>query len=619
MHFTFTYYCLLYFVFVISIIIPHPITAQHLTESPIVTHYQNQSLQKANISFSSLPYDGVARSFLIQELPNSAISNYSQAGVPSGLVNALHGHLSLKTMSADIRAKVPIALNLRTSHQGEYVATLNTRIKPQYNTLKISTLADGYWYNGELDENNDGFRDLPHRKRIFINQKGSAKFGMDKTVSLYWRANYINAERYGGELFFDNRPRASNPKYGYGADSEYGNALINFSVPIGVLKRSSIDFYADGSFYDAFQSYGTKFMGANEQVMNIKLNYFNWNALGDWDVGVWMRAHNLVNELNFQPFREWKLRRYSAYGSYSTFINNRMKLEGVVRADWERHKLELFPRAQLDVHLKFDDYSSEWGTVSAFVAREKQLNLPLWDNLNILNSSRIFVLPNSNSIYNRGWVGGITYTLPSVSFEIPGFYDWWNVRMDAPRALLRTTRLDGHSEMSIVDRNDAPDIVEFFRVDAPSWRHWLELSGGFKLEQLAFKATYRRNAFSENAATDNWMLPKHSWMLLSVYDFDFGLKTSLAYFSNNDRILYDGTQSGSVRRWDWYNSMDLSAIWTNWFTKRNLITFKVLNIFDDVQPNPVVGSGDPFGASFDAAQVWGNTVGRRWVIGLRFK
>jgi len=50
-----------------------------------------------------------------------------------------------------------------------------------------------------------------------------------------------------------------------------------------------------------------------------------------------------------------------------------------------------------------------------------------------------------------------------------------------------------------------------------------------------------------------------------------------------------------------------------------MFMLEVKNLTDFTQDAPIIAADDPFGKYFDASQVWGPLIGRKFYIGIRIK
>lgn len=596
---------LLTFIFLTFHLISH---SQSFTESPIITHYLNNSTQKGSVNFlMNFPYDGIGKNLLINNLSNRLINNYQAEYVPKRMYNTLFGNVSmgLKTPSR-------FKLEYQASQQGENFVTVGSFLskKIKKTQFRTTTVAEGYNYQKDLDKNEDNFQDLPQKQRLTLAHHTSFS-GPKMSTSL--KAFYINSESTGGDLAFDKtRDHLKDSIYGYGYDFEHFGAALNTTIPIKLknkTKHGKIIANIDGSFHRQSNFYGVKKLIGEEDLLNITAGYQQQNILSTFGLLATRRDHS-IHQTYATSAQDIHIERYSLFGYYNTFWGKSNKISISGRVDYENDKWEFYPRAQLDILVQFSKKRNNYyyrnrkrsSYLSFFAGREKRLSLPLFENQRYFNSNREFSSSIPDEIYDKGWMFGSSFTLQEVEFELPFYYEY--VYIKNTKLLWRTLALTEQTRINIPTFN-SNEFGYFYRDNDLDFQHLLEFTTTFRYQRFYMTYLMRAQFPDENTL----FLPRTSSITSFKYDFAFGLSTNLSWYHVGKQNLIDGTKSGSINRWDWRSQINLQQFWQNWFTQKTSFYLGINNITGQTKGNTYSNTTDPFNGNFDGASIWGNTVG----------
>ncbi len=583
--------------------------SQSFVDSPILTHYLHNSIQKGHVNYTpGMPYDGIGRNLLNNNLSTSFAKKYGTGYVPRGIYNALFGNLNAGLSVPNRKLK----LEYQGSQQGENFGQISSRFYKRIKgtTISTETIIDGYSYQKKLDENEDGFRDLPERERLMIGHKTTFS---SKKLEVGLSAFYMNSESTSGDVNFDKtRDYLKDSIYGYGYDFEHFGGALDIFIPVSLKnKNNNGNFYikVDGTAHQQSNFYGVKQLIGEETLTNITAGYFQKNLLSKFELSATRRDHSII-QTYFKNTKNINIERYSLFGHYSTFWgkSNRINLAG--RVDYENEKLDFYPRVQLDMLLglkKNQGYysgSSNASYLSFFAGREKRLSLPLIDNQQYFNSTRFFLIDTPLEIYDKGWIMGSSLTLEELEIELPWIFDYEYAYVQNTKILWRTLALTEQTRMNLPALN-SNEIGSFDRDTELDFQYLFEFTTTFRFQR--FYTTFLMRANFPNETT--LFLPMNSLMTSFRYNFNFGLSTNLTWYHIAKQNLPDGTKSGRINRWDWRNTINLEQVWSNWFTQKSTFHFGMNNISGKRKGNTYIGKNDPFSGSFDGMSVWGNTVG----------
>lgn len=473
------------------------------------------------------------------------------------------------------------------------------KINDKWSTMSFAHYS-GYFL--ETDVNDDGFRDFPlgnvgallHRWS-FAGKNYETKFGL--------RANF--SDQVGGQLGFDPENDAGNLYQGifktYHAEvfSKQGFFLKN--RPAG-----SIGLINQLEYHNMYSQFGNNVYSGLERKYYFNSIYSDiiGNTNHNFKTGLSFMIDDYNQSFNDSVFTKTEIVP-GVFFEYTLNERDKFILVAGVRGDYHNMYGELFsPR----MHAKWNINPKNALRIS--VGRGYRVPNPFADNVSYMASSRQWIV-SPNFRPEDAISSGITFTqkfmirdeVSTVSFDY--FYTHFNNQL-------------------IIDMDESPNQLYIYSTSSRGYSHsfqaeisvkpikGLELRAAYKyynvrstyhgaLHKMAFVPAFR-SLFNAGYTTRN-----KKWSL-DVTGNWVG-KKRLPSTASNPALYQRGIES--ERYW-----MVNSQI-TYRYKKFNFYIGGE-NLLNVIQPNAIISADDPFGAFFDATQMWAPITGYNIYIGLHF-
>ena len=508
---------------------------------------------------------------------------------------------------------LPFFLNLFASINGRY--ELNTHINKKVSDRWSTGLyIHGNKRSQKFDKNKDGFLDLPISEQInlmnrwqYIDpQKGWVSF-------LSWR--YMNDEKQLGVLDFQ-------PKRDRGLKNQWGSEIAtqrwDTSVKVGYvfpeLSYQSFGFQAAYSSHDQTAYYGLRKYDVNHQSLytHLLFNSILGNTLNKFKVGL-NYTHDLYDEaVDLYSFDRKDL-NWGGYFEYTYNNDDNFSWIGGLRVDIHNN-LGTFVTPRF--HLRYVPLNEFVIRVSGGSGR-KAANI-FAENQTLFATNRTIKIQSAGgSIYGLdpeiAWNYGLSI---AKSFYI-GSPNQFNFSADY--------YVTDFTNQVVVDWENSQEI-QFYNLEGES---------SAKSFQIELDYSFR-NFLNVRTAYKNYDVK---------VDYKSGLRQKPLLAKNRFflNVGWEGKTSSSGKQWRWdftfhrvgaqrlVNTIrDQSGSFSpsyslfnsqisRFFSKKFEIYLGGENIGNYRQASPIIGSDDPFGADFDAAQVYAPVFGAMVYSGLRFK
>ena len=295
---------------------------------------------------------GLSSVYGFNGIPTSLIDRVEIVKGPSSTLygtEAVGGVVNIITKTPD-KAPLIEADVMYNTHQE---LRTNFAFTPKISKRVYTSISGDYYYNDKrLDDNNDGFTDIPLNNRISLFNKWQINDKQDRmTFSL--AARYYNEDRFGGVLDWTPEFRASDSIYGESIKTERWEVLGTYVLP--TAKRNfKIDFSANVHNQDSY--YGDVSYSAFQQV-------FFSNFI--WSQKVKKRHYMIAGLTNRYQVYQDNTPSNTDENTYvpgiffqdEIDVTDQIKILGGVRLDYhQNHGLIFSPRFSLKK--QFGDYSA---------------------------------------------------------------------------------------------------------------------------------------------------------------------------------------------------------------------------------------------------------------------
>lgn len=454
----------------------------------------------------------------------------------------------------------------------------------------------------ETDINKDGFRDMPigfigaamHRWN-YEGKNMEAKFGVKATL----------ANKQGGQLGSESSD-ATNPKWNANFETKHVELFAKNGYFLKNRKFGSIGLIGQAKYHEMVNKFGnTTYSGTQRKIY---LNSIYGDIIGNTNHNIKTGVSFLLDDYQQAYNDSTFLKTEIVPGVYAEYTyNNQDKLIVVVGGRVDQHNLYgtlWTPR----LHAKWN--ISKKNALRLSVGRGYRVPNPYADYNSFMASNRQWVV-NPNIVPEDGLSTGLTFTQKflfkdrAASLTVDYFYTHFFNQL-------------------IVDMDVSPDKVYIYNTNSTSFAHsaqaelsiqplrGLELRGAFKYYDV--RATFN------NVLIQKAFVPKYRVLL------------NVGYQTRNKKWSYDLTgnwigkkrlPSTAANPVAYQRPTESVSFWLlNSQITYNFKRFSVYlggeNLLNVIQNDAIIAADDPFGAYFDATQVWAPISGANIYAGIHF-
>lgn len=512
---------------------------------------------------------------------------------------------------------IPFFLNAygSTDSRFELNTHFNTKINDKWAT---SLFLHGNTRISKNDMNNDGFLDNPLGKQINIINRWQYSDSEKGWVS-FINLRYMKDDKQTGQVDFEpDRDKGTTNFWG----SEISTEKLDASAKLGYVFPDTP--WKSIGFQNAFNYHNQESYFGLDQY-NIKQNSFYSNLI--YNSIISDTRHKFATGLNF------------TYDNYNEFVNvnDFSRIDSSLGAFFEytfddsdkwsyvlggrvdsHNRLGVFftPRA----HVRFKPY--EKTTFRASAGRGKRSANIFAENQQLFASSRQFqILDTEGKIYGLdaeiAWNYGFSFMQGFKVFGKEAEFTFDFYRTD-------------FQNQAVVDVDNSPQQVLFYNLKGQSFANSLQVDLNYQLmTHFSIRTAYKYYDVQTEytiGLVERPLQAKHRFFANLAYEthvkekgqqwkFDF------TYNWLGEQRLPQTQSNPEEYRLDAFANpfSTINAQVTKTFSKTFEIYIGGENMSNYQQPNPIVGSDDPFGPYFDSSMVYGPVFGAMYYAGLRFK
>ena len=547
------------------------------------------------IQLENIPYlRGLESSYGLNTLPGTWIESIQ---ITKGTGNVVNGYESMAGL-INLELKKPIEMerlyvNAYQNRFGRSEVNVNAGqvINKKWSTGSFVHASAVY---GNIDENKDGFRDLPMGDNLsFMNRWIFQGDKMEAQIAV----NAYQDRKVGGQNSFQ---RENPVGYGVLINSQH----IDLMAKTGFFSKKPLRSFGvvyNLKYQDMDGRFGIRsFIGTEKRAY---VNALYEDIIGTSDHKIKLGTSMVLLQITQKADLLSDNRNEFVPGAFAEYTYTGSRLSSVAGARIDYHNLfgwQFSPR--LHAKYRLTQTTDLRGTVG------KGWRVPNYiiDNVSLLASSKTWVAP-TRILPEISWnFGG------SIAQEFTLFKRKGTVSIDFYRTFFE--------RQLIIDRDEDPSKVVFKNLDSPSISNSLQAEVAINpLKNLDIRMAVKYldvKTILDGRFQQQIMLPKYRGFI------------NIAYKSKNKRWEYDVTCSvfGKSRlpvekpndpeRFSPAYPMINSQI-THVFKRWNFY-IGIENLANFRQKTPVVDASNPFGNDFDATCVWGPITGTNAYIGLRY-
>jgi len=493
-----------------------------------------------------------------------------------------------------------------TNDKGKIEGNANARINITDKLTNI-ILLHAENTNTKNDGNGDGFLDHPLVKQYNVLNK--LKF-FDAKKKFAFQAGFhmIDEERSGGQKLFDeSKKQISNNFYGIDIKTKRYQGFLKSgyefknNINNNIAIKTSATYHSQESFFGL-----NKYNGIQKSAYaNVIFQSYIKNLDHRFATGASFAYDDYEESLNDSAFTREEI----VPGAFFQYTMEHKKLPIVlagIRVD--HHNIHgVFVTPRLHIRHKFNEnnilrLSGGKGYRTANIIAENSFLLASSRNLNFLEDLEM----------EEAWNYGVNFTkyITIKKRELVLNADFY--------------KTDFINQV-VIDMDQNVSQIYFYNLDGKSFSNNYQIELKYELIKrmdvvLAYRYTDVRTTIN-NDLIRKPLTNKYKGLFnisyytnLKKWQFDFTAQfnsdTRLSSTANNPVKYQRGEKSPAYTI--------LNAQITKYFKTWNVYVGGE-NLTNFTQSNPIIASDDPFGKYFDASQVWGPLVGRKFYIGVRFK
>ena len=512
---------------------------------------------------------------------------------------------------------IPFFLNAYGSTDSRF--ELNTHFNKKINDKWATSLfLHGSTRLSKNDMNDDGFLDNPLGNQINVMnrwQYTNAEKGWVSFINL----RVMKDGKQMGQVDFDpDRDKGTTNLWG----SEINTEKVDVSAKIGYVFPDTP--WKSFGFQNAFNYHNQEsYFGLNQY--NIKQNSFYSNLI--YNSILSNTLHKFSTGMNF------------TYDNYNEFVNvtDFSRIDNSVGAFFEytfddnekwsyvlggridyHNRLGVFltPRA----HIRYKPFEKTTFRLSA--GRGKRSANIFAENQQLFASSRQFQILDTN-----GEIYGLD---PEIAWNYGfGMMQGFKLFGKAAELSLDFYRTDFVNQ-AVVDVDNSPQSVLFYNLDGKSFANSLQVDLNYEItHHFTIRTAYKYYDIKTDytiGLVERPLQAKHRFFTNVGYETHVKERGQQWKFDFTYNWLGEQRLPQTQSNPEEYRLKEYSSAFSTFnaqITKTFSQTFEIYvggeNIGNYQQPNPILGSNDPFGPYFDSSMVYGPVFGGMYYAGLRFK
>ena len=451
------------------------------------------------------------------------------------------------------------------------------------------------FHSKEVDENENGFLDMPHMKSInvlnrWLTETESYKINLIGRVLFDEReAGQIRSISNPYKVLIDNTLLEFNSKSALKMYDKIGKSVglqTAFRRHKQAIKFGLTDYNAlqESAFLNLI---GQTFISTTDHLLKYGISYYADRYTENYETTNFDRV-----DLTTGIFLE-----------YSYISPSELTIVAGIRGDYNNtHGFEYLPR----LNLKYNP--SDQTVVRLSAGKAMRVANPIAENTSYFASSREFEIQDSLGV-EVAWNYGINFTHCFKLFEREA-----SLNADAYRT-------DFENQV-IVDLED-PTKLRFYNLDGESYSNSIQFDFNYELfDRFDVKLAYKINQVystydgekmlaplvPENRALVNFAYATdhiNKWMFDATWNYIGESRIPYHPLIEDNKTVSDPFYVINSQVTKKFKTYDV------YLGCENLLNYK--------QENPILGGDDPFGSNFDASIIWAPVMGRLIYTGIRLK
>jgi len=533
----------------------------------------------------------------------SSIQISKGAGSVANGYEAITGQLNVEFKKPE--KTDPFYINLFFDNQGrmEFNNINNISLSKRW---KYMLLTHADYIGKKSDHNEDGFLDQPLTKQINVYNRLFYNDGKKLEGQIGLKTIY--EDRIGGQINFNkDTDKGTINSYGFGMVTKRAELYTKTGLIYPKTPFKSMGLQTSFTYHDQDAFFGLKKYSGTQKSTYFNYSYINIINTTDHHIKLgadfkWDQYAESYNDSAFNRIESVP----GAFGEY-TYGGDSKKFGFIIGSRIDYHNLYgwLFtPR----LHLKYN-VSPEL-IIRLSGGRGYRSPNPFADNIGVMVSSKKLLVIEKSQLEDA-WNAGANITSRFKLNRHEG-----SLAIDLYRTEFK--------HQLIIDQYSRSDAVLYYNLSGNSYANSFQTTLTYELiDRLDLKLAYK----IDDVHTDLLTLPNQSKPLLARDKvlLNISYKTHKEFWIFDATIQWDGKKPLPATSTDSHHEDQLKYS-PDYFMLQAQVTrvFKKWDIYlggenllNFTQHNPIISANDPFSSSFDASNIWGPIMGRKFYIGIR--
>jgi outer membrane receptor for ferrienterochelin and colicin len=575
-------------------------------------------------------FRGIASKFGLSYVPGAwmdAISISKGAGSVIGGYESIAGQISVDYKKPETSEKFFINGYGNQAGKMELNSNFSVKLNDHWATM---FLLHGSQMKNEIDDNKDGFLDIPLSKQgNFINRW---RYKSDE-INVQFGVKILDENRLGGQMNFDKdiaRPQtneeaiANNTPYGINIDTRRYEAFVKAGVLMPEYENTSMALLLNLTDHEQDSYYGIRdYYGRQKSAY---VNYIFQSVFADnenqkYSAGATFIHDNLDERLENTSFTRNE-NVIGGFFQYTGIFSDMWTLMLGIRYDY--HNIYggfATPR----VHLKWN-VDENTSIRTSFGVGYRSSNVIAENNTYLASGRDVVILDNARrKVSLRNNADNFAHAMEGFDME-KAFNYGLNIHRTfeiADRDLIISAeyyRTDFKKQV-IVDLDSSPGDILFYNLDGKSYSDSYQLELKYPIiERLETTLAYRYNKVRQADKNGDLVEPALKNRYKGLVNFSYSTNMKIwqfdytFQFNGDGRMpkLADGTKVPDFKPYTVMNTQ-ITKYFRNWS-----VYVGCENIGDFTQKAVIVQENGVWDESFDTSRVWGPIHGRKLYFGFRF-
>lgn len=528
--------------------------------------------------------------------------------ISKGTSSVVQGYESI-TGQININLKKPednqkLYLDLFVNEHQRVEFNVNTAFKLN-DKLQSIALFHGSGLKNKVDNNNDGFLDLPTGNLFMVTNRYF--FNHENKIRSRFGFEILNEKRNGGQIQFNpENDKGGSDVYGIPINSERYTIYENTGFLLDAENNGSLGVNANYIYHSMNSFFGIRKYDAIQNSFNLRILYQSelQSRSHKMTGGISLVTDNLKEAVNDTSMTRNEI--VTGLFTEYTYLGKKFTIIAGLRGDYHNvYDFVVVPR----LHVKYK--LNENGSIKASVGRGLRSAYVLPENVGLLASSRRFVFEEEFQLEKAWNYGG--NIVQKIQFDD---IRKLTINVDFYRTVFQN--------QIVVDVNRDPNSVYFYNLNGESYSNSfqtdliVDIIKGFEIS-LAYRYNDVKITMSDELIRKPLVSP-HKGLVSLHYSTKYEKWNFTLTTQYNGTSTIPDTQSNPVEYQLDETSPAYFIIHTQVLTKFSNweVYFGAENLTNYKQKDPILAADDPFGDYFDSSMVWGPIIGRSINAGVRF-